>query len=137
MQLVNPYYQAKMGNPKEINVKNHLLVGSGLPNFKEIRPSDITTSIPILLKKLNSEFCELEKRLNLKIEKFNECNWQDVMVPLYKLNEDLRWSWGVVCHLNGVNNTPEIRAAHSAIQPDVVRFINKLGQSKIVYKVAP
>ena len=56
------------------------------------------------------------------------------MGPLQTLGEALRWSWGVVSHLNGVCNSNELRQAHAAQQPEVVRLGNRLGQSRVIYK---
>ena len=56
------------------------------------------------------------------------------MTPLHLLGERLRWSWGVVSHLNGVCNSPELREAHAAQQPDVVRFGNRAGQSQVIHQ---
>ena len=56
------------------------------------------------------------------------------MVPLQQIGESLRWSWGVVSHLNGVCNSPELREAHAAQQPEVVRLGNRLGQSRVIYQ---
>ena len=111
-----------------------LFIGKGIPNYPEITPIKINTDIPRLLKELNDQFCKLEKNINKKLINDECLNWDEIMEPLHRLNERLRWSWGVVCHLNGVSNTPELREAHSAQQPEVIRFINKLGQSKVVHQ---
>jgi oligopeptidase A len=39
-----------------------------------------------------------------------------------------------VSHLNGVCNSPELREAHAAQQPDVVRFGNRAGQSQVIHQ---
>jgi oligopeptidase A len=56
------------------------------------------------------------------------------MQPLHLLGERLRWSWGVVSHLNGVCNTPELRQAHQNQQAAVVAFGNRAGQSRTIYR---
>jgi oligopeptidase A len=33
----------------------------------------------------------------------------------------------------GVKNSPELREAHETVQPQVVQFVNKLGQSQPIY----
>ena len=45
--------------------------------------------------------------------------WNSVMDPLHRLGERLRWSWGVVSHLNGVCNNTELREAHASQQAAV------------------
>ena len=56
------------------------------------------------------------------------------MSPLQQLGERLRWSWGVVCHLNAVCNSSELRKSHASQQPEVVRLMNRFGQSRVIYK---
>ena len=111
-----------------------LLKGKGLPDFIKITPREVTTQIPILLKSLNKELSLLEDSLEQKINNGQILSWDEVMKPLNKIGEKLRWSWGVISHLNGVCNSSELRNAYSDQQPDVVRFGNKIGQSKILYR---
>ena len=107
-----------------------LLKGSGLPNYKEITPNEITKHLPSLIKKLNNELNSLEEI----IEQNNSPRWEDIMTPLYKISERLRWSWGAICHLNGVCNSDQLRKAYSSQQPDIIRFSNRIGQSKIIHR---
>lgn len=119
------------------NLKNPvlpaLLQGQGLPEYKEINANEIQIHIPRLLRSLNNELSELEQALNKKLVSEETITWEDVMPPLHHINEQLRWSWGVVSHLNGVNNSSELREAHTAQQPEVVRFGNRIGQSKAIH----
>ncbi|MCH2184336.1 M3 family metallopeptidase, partial [Myxococcota bacterium] len=41
--------------------------------------------------------------------------------------------WGIVGHLMGVQNSDALREAHDAVQPEVVAFGLRLGQSKEIY----
>ena len=61
-------------------------------------------------------------------------SWAEVMDPLQRLGERLRWSWGVVSHLNGVCNSPELREAHASQQAAVVAFGNRAGQSRVLFE---
>ena len=56
------------------------------------------------------------------------------MPQLYEIGEKLRWSWGVVSHLNAVCNSTELRAVHSNQQPTIVRFSNQLAQNEVIFK---
>jgi len=56
------------------------------------------------------------------------------MPQLYEIGEKLRWSWGVVSHLNAVCNSSELREVHSNQQPKIVRFSNQLAQNEVIYK---
>ena len=123
-----------MNKANQQNSPQYLLAGKGIPNYKRITAIEINLEIPILLKDLNDKFSNLESKIREKISTNELLTWEEVMNPLYKINESLRWSWGAVCHLNAVSNTPELREAHSNQQPEVIRFINKIGQSKIIHQ---
>ncbi len=120
-------------------MKNHknispLLIGEGLPDFKKITYQEVEKSIPILLTQLNDDFTLLEADLNSKLIAEEVLKWEQVIMPLYKIEERLRWSWGTVSHLNGVSNSSELRQAYASQQPEIVRFSNRLGQSNILFK---
>ena len=50
------------------------------------------------------------------------------------LTEPLFTAWGVVSHLMGVQNSPELRAAHDAVQKDVVQVSMRVAQSEPIYR---
>ena len=52
------------------------------------------------------------------------------MAPLEALTDRLQRAWGTVGHLMGVKNSDALRAAHEAVQPEVVTFSLRLGQSR-------
>ncbi|MFN6561476.1 MAG: M3 family metallopeptidase [Nostoc sp. ChiSLP01] len=104
---------------------NPLLQGTGLPPFAEIKPERVVPAFNQLLAELDRELTALEANV--------EPTWQGLVEPLEKLTERLTWSWGAVNHLMGVKNSPELREAHETIQPQVIQFINKLGQSQPIY----
>jgi oligopeptidase A len=110
-----------------------LLAGEGLPSFDAITPDQVSSHIPELLSQLECELDQLEATLALALEQERPLGWHEVMDPLHRLGERLRWSWGVVSHLNGVCNSPELREAHASQQPAVVAFGNRAGQSRTVY----
>ena len=111
-----------------------LLKGCGLPDYTAITPDQVSEQLPGLLAKLEAEFVELEGCLEQMLEAQKPLAWDDVMPGLQAIGEQLRWSWGVVTHLNAVCNSPELREAHAAQQPEVVRFSNRLGQSAILHR---
>ena len=111
-----------------------LLMGHGLPSYEEITPELVRQDIPLLLKELEQQFTDLEEALRSRLDSDSFLGWEEVMEPMQRIGERLRWSWGVISHLNGVCNTPELRDAHAAQQPDVVRLGNRLGQSKVLHR---
>ena len=111
-----------------------LLAGAGLPEFQDISPEQVNQAIPLLLEQLNSELTALEGQFDQRLAGNSALIWDEVMQPLHLLGERLRWSWGVVSHLNGVCNTPELRQAHQSQQAAVVAFGNRVGQSRTIYR---
>jgi len=111
-----------------------LLKGEGLPDYDKITPNEITKNIPLLIKDLNQKLNKLEEQLVKKLSTKSYLSWEDVMPQLYEIGEKLRWSWGVVSHLNAVCNSSELREVHSTQQPVIVRFSNQLAQSEVIYQ---
>jgi oligopeptidase A len=106
--------------------ENPLLIGQGLPPFEQITPDQVVPGITQLLTELEQDLIQLETDV--------KPTWKDLVEPLEKLQERLTWSWGIVGHLMGVKNSPELRTAHATVQPNIVQFINKLNQSKAIYQ---
>ena len=113
---------------------SELLRGHGLPRFEAIDASQVRAHIPALIHDVGEQLSTLESTLQQRLADNTPLSWDEVMTPLHLLGERLRWSWGVVSHLNGVCNSPELREAHSAQQPDVVRFSNRAGQSQVIHQ---
>jgi oligopeptidase A len=107
-------------------VKNPLLIGQGLPPFTEIKADQVFPAITQLLQEVETELNSLENNVIP--------TWSGLVEPLTKIEERLNWSWSIVSHLMGVKNSPELRDAYEQIQPLVVKFYNKLGQSKPIYE---
>ncbi len=104
---------------------NPLLRGTGLPPFAEIQSEHVVPAMTQLLAELETELSSLEANV--------EPAWSGLVEPLEKITERLSWCWGVVNHLMGVKNSPELREAHEAVQPQVVQFGNRLNQSQSIY----
>ena len=111
-----------------------LLRGEGLPQYSAINPEMVSRDVPALLKALNDEFSALEQSLDQALNSDAPLPWDAVMIPMQRIGERLRWSWGVVSHLNGVCNSKDLREAHAAQQPEVVRLGNRLGQSQVLHR---
>ena len=101
-------------------IENPLLLGKGLPPFDQIQPQHIVPAMTQLLAELETALTDLEANLTP--------TWEGLVEPLTVLGERLSWSWGIVGHLMGVKNSPELREAYENVQPQVVHFINRLSQ---------
>jgi oligopeptidase A len=103
-----------------------LLQGQGLPPFPEIKPDQVVPDITELLSQANEALKQIEASL--------VPTWAGLVEPLDRLVEPLSWAWGIVGHLMGVQNSPELRAAHEVMQPQIVQFWMQLGQSQALYE---
>ncbi len=98
-----------------------LLDAKGLPRFDAIRADQVESSIRALLSELASDLETLERELFP--------TWGRLVEPIERIVDRLAYSWGIVRHLMGVANSEELRRTHDAVQPEVVRFEVRLGQS--------
>ncbi len=105
---------------------NPLLIGKGLPPFDAIKPEQVVPAMTQLLAQLQEELTRLEHQVTP--------TWNGLVEPLDRLTERLTWSWGIVGHLMGVKNSPDLREAYETVQPNVVQFVNQLNQSQPLYK---
>jgi oligopeptidase A len=103
-----------------------LLQGQGLPPFPEITPAQVVPAITELLAEANANRTQLEANIIP--------TWAGLVEPLDHLTERIDWSWSIVGHLMGVQNSPELRAAYEEMQPQLVEFSTSLGQSTAIYQ---
>ena len=97
-----------------------------LPPFDAITPSHIEPGIRALVERVLTGLPELEAGVTP--------SWQGTIGALEALTEPLFTAWGVVQHLMGVQNSPELRAAHEAVQKDVVQVSMRVAQSEPIYR---
>lgn len=109
-----------------ISLANPLLIGEGLPPFEKIQPDQVVPAITQLLQELEVSLSQLEAQVIP--------TWEGLVIPLERIEERLSWSWGIVGHLMGVKNSPELRQAYETMQPEVVKFWNRLSQSQPIYE---
>ncbi|MBE9043685.1 M3 family metallopeptidase [Pleurocapsales cyanobacterium LEGE 10410] len=106
--------------------QNPLLIGKGLPPFNEIKAEQVVPAMTQILQELDKEVRQLEENVTP--------SWSGLVEPLTEIEERLNWSWGIVGHLMSVKNSPELREAYETVQPEIVKFYNKLSQSKPLYE---
>ena len=110
----------------ESRADNPLLAHGGLPDFAAIQPDHVVPAVTQLLAELDAELTVLEATA--------QPTWPGLVEPLERLQDRLEFTWGTVGHLLGVRNTPALREAHEAMQPAVITFSMRLGQSEPLYK---
>jgi oligopeptidase A len=106
---------------------NPLLDFSGLPRFATIVPAHIAPAVETLLAENRS----LIERLTVSSV---PATWDAFVAPLDDANELLGRAWGVVGHLHGVLDSPELREAYNATQPAIVEYWTELGQNLALFE---
>jgi len=105
---------------------NPLLDFSGLPRFGAFRPEHVTPAIDILLAQASNAVGKAEAATT-------SATWDDFVSPLELATEQLGRAWGMVGHLNGVADTPELRAVFNENLPRVTEFWTALGQNEALF----
>jgi len=110
---------------------NPLLERGPLPRFDAILPEHVEPAVRAMLSDQARALAELEAQLS---SSEREPSWQSVVVPLERIHDAFGWVWGAVGHLMGVKNSDALRAAHEAVQPEVVEFGLSLAQSPVLFR---
>lgn len=105
---------------------NPLLNWDDLPPFDQIETHHIEPGIRAML-----EDCE---QAVARLEKAAPSTWRELMDPLERIEDDLGRTWGIVSHLHGVKNSPELREVYDPLLAEVVKFSNRFGQSRPLYQ---
>ncbi len=105
---------------------NPLLLAGWLPRYDLIQPEHVVPAIRQLVAALAADLDALEAA--------GPATWDGLVARLTVLSQPLNDAWGAVNHLTGVKNTPELRAAHEAVQGEVVAVYMRIGQSRPLYE---
>ncbi len=105
---------------------NPLLSEGALPRFDAIAAHHVEPAVRLVCAEMARGLEALEADV--------QPTWQALAVPLERLQDRLGRVWGTVGHLMGVANSPELRAAHDAVQPLVVELSMRAGQSRPLYE---
>ena len=106
---------------------NPLLDFTGLPRFAAIKAEHIAPAVELLLS-------ENRARIEDVTRSGTAATWADFVAPMEDANERLARAWGVVGHLHGVLDSPELRSAYSANQPRIVQYYTELGQNLVLFE---
>lgn len=107
-------------------MNNPLLPLGALPDFGAVRPEHVTPAVDALLARAESA---LERAVGPEVA----ADYDAMSAVLDVATEGLGRAWGVVSHLNGVADTPELRAAFNENLPKVTAFHTKLGADERLY----
>lgn len=115
----------------ETTTTNPLLEYKSLPKFTKIEPSQLTPAVTSSLSSMLSQFETLESKLSSSDTPVTD--FDAVLPEIERFQAPLEFTWGIAGHLNGVKNSPELRAEYEKNQPEVVKATSKLSQSRAVY----
>lgn len=97
-----------------------------LPSFNKIDPHQI--------------FSQLENLLNLNLKTLENLlstnqhfTWENLMLPLEEMDDQLHRFWSPVAHLHAVADNPALRTAYSAAIPLLTDYHTKIGQNETLY----
>lgn len=107
-------------------MSNPLLDFQDLPLFDRVSPEAVGPAMDALLG-------EADQALQTVTQPGFPSRWSDISGVLDVATERLGRAWGVVSHLNGVADTPELRAAYNAALPRVTDFWTRLGADERLY----
>jgi len=107
-------------------VANPLLKFTTPIPWDQIQPEHIKPAIEQLIQ-------EAEQRRVAYVADKSTPGWENAIAARERITKDLQQAWGLVGHLQSVNNTPALRAEFNAAQPLLTRFISTLGLDTAVY----
>ncbi|MCB1145529.1 MAG: M3 family metallopeptidase [Leptospiraceae bacterium] len=106
---------------------NALLNQFELPDFSSILPEHVVPAVEHTLAKA--------EQILTNIESENNITWETTVIALREISRSVEKVWGCVNHLLGVKNSPELRKAHEEMQPKVVEFFIRMGQSRKLFEI--
>jgi oligopeptidase A len=98
----------------------------GLPAFSRFDAADVVPAMRQALANAEVALTDLEARAAALAP-------TDLLAELERLEHPLGWIWGLANHLNSVRTSDALRAAIEAVQPEVVTFFSRLGQSRPLF----
>jgi oligopeptidase A len=110
----------------QIPPSNPLLDFSGLPRFADFHPAQVTPGIDELLERARATVAEVQRPET-------PATWDAFVAPLEAATERLGRAWGMVGHLKGVADSPELRAAFNDNLQKVTEFWTSLGQNAALF----
>jgi oligopeptidase A len=116
-----------MNDMAQIPPSNPLLDFSGLPHFAAIKPAHIKPAIDALIAEARTTITTLCANNDVP-------TWASFITPLDNASERLSRAWGIIGHLNGVLNSPELRETYNDMLPIITQYWSELSQNETLYK---
>ena len=109
-------------------MSNPLLATDHLPAFRSIRPEHVEAAVDAVLAENREAITEILASLP------QTAGWEDLIVPLERLDTRLDDVWSPVRHLNSVMNTDALRAAYNACLPKLSEYASEVSQNTALYE---
>lgn len=105
---------------------NPLLTDSAFPLYDAVKAEHVVPGITQLLADLNAEIDQLEQSV--------QPTFEGLVEPLERISDRLGRAWGTVSHLKAVCDSAELREAVEAVEPEKVKIVLRLSQSRPLYE---
>ena len=105
---------------------NPLLNTDGLPSFGTIRPEHVE---PAIRQQLAANRARLQELLGSGVATIGA-----LVEPIEAMQHQLQRTWSPASHLNGVVNSPPLRAAYNACLPLISEYQTELGQNEALFR---
>ncbi len=96
------------------------------PAFDKMTPENAAPAFTQLLAEAQAAIDALEKH--------NTLSWSGLIRPLYDACHPLYDAWGILCHMLSVMNSESWRRVQENVQPEIVAFSLRVGQSRTFYQ---
>lgn len=106
---------------------NPLLADGELPSFSTVTPDQVLPAIDAVLADYRGEVDRLTGDPQAR-------NFDTLLAPLEAMEERLGRSFAPVSHLHGVQDSPELRSAHSAALERITEHHSQLGQDRDLFE---
>ena len=96
------------------------------PAFDKMTPKAAESALKTLLKEAHTSVDALEKDF--------APTWKGLICALHNTERGLFDAWGLLNHMLSVMNNDEWRRVQESMQPEIIHFAQRVGQSKNFYK---
>ena len=98
---------------------------TSLPVFSAIKIDQIVPQLTELLARSEEQIAQLLQQ--------TEYSWQNLALPMETIDETLNNFWSPISHLNGVQNSDQMRQAYNEALPLLTAYSTKLGQNTALF----
>ncbi len=109
------------------STSNPLLDSAYLPKFKAITAEDCLPAVEHVIEGARQTVSELEKIAH-------SATWENFADKLETMEESIDRVWSTISHLNGVDDSAELRDAYQACIQVLTVFHTELGQNETLFK---